>query len=76
MEDIMAKKTVSTKIGAAWYKFTENGKQYLSIKLDESIQPLTITPDKYLLLWEVPAEDQKSENSPAYTVHIAKTIEE
>ena len=48
MEVIMAKKVSSVKIGAAWFKFTENGKQYLSIKLDESIQPLTITPDKYL----------------------------
>lgn len=72
----MSKKTVSTKIGAAWFKFTESGKQYLSIKLDESIQPLTITPDKYLVLWEIPSEDQKTENSPHYTVHIAKTIEE
>lgn len=72
----MAKKTVSTKIGAAWFKFTENGKQYLSIKLDDSIQPLTITPDKYLLLWEIPAEVQKTDNSPHYTVHIAKAVEE
>jgi len=72
----MAKKTVSTKIGAAWFKFTENGKQYLSIKLDDSILPLQITPDKYLLLWEIPAEEQKNENSPHYSVHIAKTVEE
>lgn len=72
----MAKKTSSTKIGAAWFKFTENGKQYLSIKLDEAIQPLTITSDKYLLLWEIPQEEQKTENSPHFTVHIAKTVEE
>ena len=72
----MVKKTVSTKIGAAWWKFTENGKQYLSVKLDESIQPLTITQDKYMVLWEIPQEDQKGENSPAYAVHLAKTIEE
>ncbi len=72
----MAKKVVSTKIGAAWFKFTENGKQYLSIKLDESIQPLTITPDKYLVLWEIPQDDTTTDKSPHYSVHIAKTIEE
>jgi uncharacterized protein (DUF736 family) len=72
----MAKKVNSVKIGAGWYKFTENGKQYLSIKLDEAIQPLTITPDKYLLLWEISQEEQKTENSPHFTVHIAKNLEE
>ena len=72
----MAKKTSSVKTGAAWFKYTENGKQYLSVKIDEANLPLTISEDKYLVLWEVPQEDKKTENSPDYYVHIAKTIEE
>lgn len=61
------------KIGAAWYKFTEDGKQYLSIKLDEAILPLTIQEDKYLTLWEIPESDRKSDNSPHYSVNLSKS---
>ena len=54
---IMAKKTSSVKVGAAWNKFSENGKQYIPIKFEEASLPLTITSDKSLMLWEIPQEE-------------------
>jgi hypothetical protein len=70
-------KTSSVKIGAGWIKFTENGKQYISIKLEEAITPITIRDDRFLTLWEIPDEERKDkEKSPHYTLCIAKTTEE
>lgn len=39
-----------TTIGAAWTKENKNGEHYISIKLDESILPLTITDNKMITL--------------------------
>jgi uncharacterized protein (DUF736 family) len=56
-----------TAIGAAWWKYTENGKQYLSIGIDKELLPLAIREGKTLTLWEIPDEERKDkEKSPHY----------
>lgn len=55
-----------TAIGAAWWKFTENGKQYLSVSIDSELLPFAIREGKSLTLWEIPENERKSDKSPHY----------
>lgn len=65
-----------TTIGAGWIKHTESGKQYISIKIDVEILPLTITQDRFLTLFEIAEEDRKKENSPHYRLVMSKSDED
>lgn len=64
------------RIGAAWHKFTDEGKGYISIALDEACLPLTIDETKNISLWEIPEADRKTENSPNYSVSLNKNKQE
>ena len=55
-----------TAIGAAWWKYTENGKQYLSIGIDKELLPFAIREGKTLTLWEIPEAERTSDKSPHY----------
>ena len=43
-----------TKIGAAWWKFTDKNEQYLSLKIDEELLPFAIREQNIITLWEIP----------------------
>jgi hypothetical protein len=60
------------KIGAVWYKATEGGKMFLSVKIDEAALPLTIDETKFITLWEIPEDQRGNENSPHFTVSLSK----
>lgn len=58
------------KIGAGWLKTKEDGTQFISIKIDEELLPLTITEKQSLTLFERPVTENTTENSPHYTLSI------
>ena len=58
------------KIGAGWLKTKEDGTQFISLKIDEELLPLTITEKQSLILFERQAGEITSENSPHYTLSI------
>ena len=58
------------KIGAGWIKYKDDGKQFISIKIDEELLPLTITDKQSLTLFERQATENTTENSPQYTLSI------
>ena len=64
-----------TIIGAAWQKFTENGKTYISIKVDDEILPLTLKENKTLTLWEIPESERNgNEKMPHYRLKISNLV--
>ena len=64
-----------TKIGAAWWKFTDKNEQYLSLKIDEELLPFAIREQNIITLWEIPQERRKSENSPHYDILLTKSTQ-
>ena len=62
------KRKSSTTIGCGWYKVSENSRDYLPILINKELLPLTITENHSLVLFPVPQEERKSEESPHYRV--------
>lgn len=60
------------KIGSAWHNFTQEGKEYISITLNNDALPLVITPDKSITLWANEKTDKTTEKSPQYSVSISE----
>lgn len=65
-----------TTIGAAWIKFTENGKTYISIKVDDELLPFALRENKLLTLWEIPEEERKgNDKMPHYRLKISNSVQ-
>ena len=65
-----------TTIGAAWIKFTENGKTYISIKVDDELLPFALRENKILTLWEIPEEERNgNDKMPHYRLKISNTVQ-
>ena len=62
---------MTTTIGAAWWKFKEDGTQYLSISVNKELLPLAIREGKLLTLWEIPESERKKEKSPHYRLVLS-----
>lgn len=65
-----------TKIGAAWWKFTDKGEQYLSLKFDEELLPLAIRESSIVTFWEIPEDRRKSEKAPHYDIMLTKSAQQ
>lgn len=55
-----------TRIGAGWLKQDKNGDHYISVKLEENLLPLVITPEKRITI--KPNKDKTKENQPDYYI--------
>lgn len=65
-----------TTIGAAWIKFTENGKTYISIKVDDELLPFALRENKMLTLWEIPEEERNgNDKMPHYRLKISNQVQ-
>ncbi len=62
-----------TRIGAGWLKEDKNKEFYISCSIDEEVQPLTLTPDKRLLL--KPNQKKTEEKQPDYYLELYKPKE-
>jgi len=60
------------KIGSAWHKYTDEGKEYISVALNKDALPLIITPDKSITLWANDVTEKTTEKSPQYSVSISE----
>lgn len=59
------------QIGSAWHKATEEGKEFISVSIDESMKALyPALNDLNITLWQV--TERKNENSPHYSLQIQK----
>lgn len=63
-----------TRIGAGWLKEDKNKEFYIACKIDEEVQPLTLTPDKLLIL--KPNQKKTEEKQPDYFVDLWKPKQE
>lgn len=63
-----------TRIGAGWLKEDKNKEFYISCQIDEEIQPLTLTPDKRLIL--KPNQNKQEEKQPDYYIDLWKPKQE
>ena len=65
-----------TTIGAAWIKFTKNGKTYISIKVDDELLPFALRENKILTLWEIPEEERNgNDKMPHYRLKISNPVQ-
>jgi len=67
------KKRSSTKIGGAWCGTTESEtpREYISLKINEELLPMTITKQSSLTLWAREATKDTHEKAPQYDVSIS-----
>lgn len=63
-------KQSSTTIGAGWYKVSESGQEYMSIKINNELLPLTIT-DKHSLVMFPIADEDRNEASPTHRLVLS-----
>ena len=59
-----------TRIGAGWLKIDKNNEHYISTQIDEAILPLTITPDKVLII--KPNKNKEDDKHPDYYLELYK----
>lgn len=64
-------KKSSTTIGCAWYKMSENGKEYYPIAVNKELFPLQLTEQHSLVLFPVAEEDRKSAESPNFRLVLS-----
>lgn len=57
-----------TIIGAGWLKQDKNGDHYISVKLEENLLPLIITPEKRLTI--KPNKDKSKDAQPDYYLNV------
>ena len=60
------------RIGSAWTKNTDDGKTFISVALDEVV--IALFPelkDFNISLGHIPAEERRTENSPAWGINIS-----
>ena len=59
------------QIGNGWHKVTDEGKEFISISLDEAFKTLYPALDNLnLTLWQI--ADKKSDKSPDWSLQIQK----
>lgn len=63
---------MATTVGAAWWKFKEDGTQYLSLSFNKELLPLAIRDRSILTMWEIPENERKKENSPHYRIVLSE----
>lgn len=64
------------KIGSGWTNYTDDGKEYVSIAIDDAIREILPQLKNISIgLTRLPLSEAKSENSPDWAVTIAKKKE-
>lgn len=63
---------MSTKIGAGWYKFSDNGAEYVNLSINKELLPLTITEEHSLILFAETDKDKKNELAPTHRLVLDK----
>lgn len=59
------------QIGSAWHKATEEGKEFISVSIDEALKALyPQLNDLNITLWQI--TERRSEDSPHWSVQIQK----
>lgn len=64
---------MATTIGAAWWKFKEDGTQYLSLSFNKELLPFAIKEGRIITMWEIPETERKKENSPHYRIVLSES---
>lgn len=67
----MEKRKSNTTIGCAWYKVSENGKEYMPIAINKELLPLKLTEQHSLVFFPVAEEDRKNTESPNFRLVLS-----